>query len=207
MAGDDAAVVKVEPGESCALCADILVARSVESVTTDAVFFVILIRKRVHIGVVRHRLVECGVEDCDLRNGRKSLRHSVDSEEICRIVERGNLAALANLRNHFVRHKGTAEKLLSAMHHAVSHSLDVVKRAKASVFLVQQRVKHSLNADGVVLNRHFAHKFLLSGSLMLETSYLKADALDESLREKVIDIVVLHVQQLILQRRAAAVEH
>ena len=207
MAGDDTAVVKVESGKSCALCADILVARSVESITTYAVFFVILIRKRVHVGVVRHCLVERGVEDCDLRNGRKRLRYGVDSEEICRIVERGNLAALANLRNHLVCHEGTAEKLLSAMHHAVSHSLDVVKRAKASIFLVKQRVKHSLNTNGVVLNRHFAHKFLLSGSLMLETSDLKADALDESLREKIIDIVVLHVQQLILQRRAAAVEH
>ena len=68
MAGDYLGIAEIETGKLCTLCRNELVAGAVESVAADAVFLIILVRESIHIGVGRHRLMECSVEDGHLRN-------------------------------------------------------------------------------------------------------------------------------------------
>ena len=58
-----AAVVRIEPEPLDRLLRDEAVARAVEAVAADLVLLVPLVRDRVEVGALRHRLVEGGVED------------------------------------------------------------------------------------------------------------------------------------------------
>ncbi len=67
MAGNYLGISEVQAGEFRTLCRNELVARAVETVTADAVFVIVLIRKGVHVGISRHGMVERGVENSNLR--------------------------------------------------------------------------------------------------------------------------------------------
>ena len=68
--------------------------------------------------------MECGVEYCHLGHCRESSIYCLDAEEVCRIVERSQIAALLNhLKNLIVDDAGIKE-LHAAMQHPMADGLD-----------------------------------------------------------------------------------
>ena len=59
-----------------------------EAIATDAVLLIEGIGKGIHIGMLGHRLVEGRIEDPYLRSIREHLRHSLDTQDIRRVVQR-----------------------------------------------------------------------------------------------------------------------
>ena len=178
-----------------------------ESVATDTVLVVILMRKSIHICVCRHSLMESCVEHTDLRHCRKHSSDSLDAKNVGRIMERSENRALLKLRNNSISNELTAHKLFCAMHDAMTHSLDILQGRKHTVLLVEKSIKDSLYTDGMILDRHFLFKFLLACSLMLEASDLHSYPFDKTLCKKVINLLVFHIQKLILKGRASAIQN
>ena len=99
------------------------VACAVSTVTTDAVFFVELVRDAVEVSLLRHRLVECCIEHGDLREAREELGSAFHAGSVCRFVERGKERDAADVVDNFLRDLFALD-VLTAMHDAVTDSFD-----------------------------------------------------------------------------------
>ena len=207
MTGDDLRISEVETCELRTLCRDILMACSVEAVATDTVLVVIFVWKSIHIGVCWHCLVEGRIKHTDLRNRRKHCTYRSDTEDVCWIMERCEHRAFLKLRDNLVRNQLAAHEILRSMNDTMTYSLDVLKSVEHSVFLVKKSINDSLDTNSVVCYRHFLHKFLLSGRLMLEAAHFHSDSLDETFREQIVNLFVLHIEKLILQRRTSTIDY
>ena len=144
--------------------------------------------------------MEGGIKYGHLRNIRKGFGNSPDAQKVGRVVKRSYVAALDDLVYHRVIYELAAEELLSAVHYAMPNGLDVLEGLKHAVLLVHKRLEHHLDPDRMVGYRHLPHIFFLAGGLMLYAAALHTDPLDKTLCKKIIDIIVLHIEKLILQR-------
>ena len=73
--------------------------------------------------------------------------------------------------------------------------------------LVDKGVKHNLHSDRVVRDRKILHNLLLTRRSVLEPSAFKADFLNYTFGQKGVNVIVLHVKQLVLDRRASAIDN
>ena len=85
------------------------------------------------------------------------------------------------------------------MDNTMSYSLDILKSREDTILFVSQSIEDSLNTDRMILDRHLLLQFLLTRSLMLETSYLHSDPLYQTLGKKIINLLALHIKKLILE--------
>ena len=81
----------------------------------------------------------------------------------------------------------------------MSHSLDVLESRENTMFFVKESFENSLDADCMVLDRHFLLELFLSCSLMLEASHFHSDPLHKTFGEKIVNLIVLHIKELILK--------
>ena len=114
-------------------------------------------------------------------------------------MKRSDIAAFFDLGDYIIIYKGTAEKLFSSVNHPVTHSLNILQSGKHSMFLVQKRIKDSLDTYSVVSDRHLCDEFLLSGGLMLDATCFHSNPLDKALGKKIINFITLHIQKLVLE--------
>ena len=177
------------------------------AVAADAVLVVIFIRKRIHVGVRRHRLVEGRIEGDDLRDRRQDRLDGMDAEQVGRVVERGEFRAVGDLVQHVLVHKGAAGEEIAALDDAVADRLDVLEGLQNAGLRVGEGVEDELHADLVVGNRQVDDLFFPARRRILENTHRKADLFDDTLRDDIIKVVILHVQQLVLDRGAAAVDN
>ena len=176
-----------------------------ETVSADSVLLVILIWKGIHICVCRHCLMEGSIEHTDLRYSRKHCRNSLDTKNVCRIMKRCEYRTFFELGNDLVSDELAAYELLRAMNDTVTYSFDIFKSCEDAILLVEESIKNSLDTYGMILDRHFLYKLLLTCCLMLEATDFHSDSLDKTLGEKIINFIALHIKKLILQRRTSTV--
>ena len=100
---------------------------TVRSVAADMIIGIIIIRKRVHVSVVRHGLMECGVEHYHLRGLGKHLGDGVDAEKVRRIVERREVAADLDLLQHIVIYQAAAIEEIRTLHDTVAYRIHIVE--------------------------------------------------------------------------------
>ena len=89
----------------------------------------------------------------------------------------------------------------------MAYSLDLAEGLKYAVLLGNEEVEDFLDADGVAGNGFFDFIFVLAGDAVGEGTHLFADTLDKTFCEKVEFVVALHIKNLILKGRAAAVQY
>ena len=206
MAGNDLGIVDIQAGQLRADPGDVLVARAVGAVTADAVLLIVLVGKAVHEGVGRHRLVEGRVEGDDLRDRREHGLHGTDAQQVRRIVERGEIAAEVDLLQDVVVHEdGTGEEI-AALDDAVADRLDVLEGSQDARLGIRQRLQDQLHAHPVVRDGKILHDLLASGRSVLEDTGGKADLFRDTFGDDVENVVVLHIQQLVLDGRTATID-
>ena len=171
MAGDNLGIVDIQSCELGTLLGNELMAGTVSTVFADPVILIILIRKTIHVGISRNRLMECRIESNNLRNRRENSLHCPDTQDMGRI-----------------------------MHNSVAHSLDVVKRLQNAMLAICKCLKDKLHSNLVVRNRNILYDFLFTGSGMLETSHFQADLLYDTFSQDIINLIALHIKKLILDR-------
>ena len=144
--------------------------------------------------------MECSVEHSHLRNCRQNFCNRLYTKQIGRVMKRCEHRAFLKLSHHLVCNELAAYELLSAVNHAMTHSLDIFKSSKNSIFLVKESIHNGSDTYSMVLDRHFLNKFFLSGSLMLQTACFHSDPLDNTFGKEIINLFVLHIKELILER-------
>ena len=159
---------------------DELVGRSVEAVLADAELLVVLRVDRVHARAVRHRRdVEGRIEDADVRDALEDLLARLDAAEVRRHVQGPELDELLGLGHVRLVHERRVGEDLAAVQHAVADRVNALRRVAELGDDVLQRLRVVLRAAA-------------------------ADALDEALREPRLR---LHVEELVLERRAPRVDN
>ena len=86
MAYDDLQIFVLFVQNLCRFPGYIRVAGSVETVTSDLVLLIILIRQTVHISFLRHGLMESGIEYSYHGSGRHQLFAGIDADQVCRVM-------------------------------------------------------------------------------------------------------------------------
>ena len=77
--------------------------------------------QRIHSRLLRHRLVEDGVEARNVRHATEAPHHLLDDLQGLRVVQRSKLARLAQLRQHIRRQPLMSPQMRPRMHHAIAH--------------------------------------------------------------------------------------
>ena len=177
-----------------------------EAVAANLVLLIVFIGQGVHIGLGGHRLVEGGVEHGHLGH---VLAHDggagVDAGDVGGVVERCQGDAVLQSLHDLVGDEDGLVEGLAAVHHAVTHSVDLLHGADDTVVLVHQSVQHGLDGLGMGGHGHIdgvqdllALHLGLVGELAVD-----ADALAQALGQQRAG---LGIEQLILQGRAASVD-
>jgi len=192
-----------------------LVARAVEAVPADAVRLGQFAVDRVRVGGGGERLVERGVEHRDVRHARKRLLRRDDAGEVRRVVERRQDRQLVDVDLDERGHERRFEEARPAVDHAVSdgdrRSLlerRPVDRERLEHDGEPRRVVGDLTFDGG-RGIHDRRRGAALGAQGRRGDRVRgdadplADALDQSRGEHAL---VLHVEQLVLERRRTAVD-
>ena len=207
MAGNDLGVLQVDAGQLGGLAGHILVAGAVGAVLADPVLLIILVGQAVHIVERRHGLVEGRVESHHLGHVRKDLLHRPDAEQVRRVVKRGEIAANLDLGKDILVDEGAAREEIRTLDDTVADRLDVVEGLEHAAIRIHEGVQQELHADLVVGDGKILRQDRLAGGLVGQDSLGETDFLDDALGHQVIYIIALHVQQLVLDGRAAAIDY
>ena len=80
----------------------------------------------------------------------------------------------------------------------MSDSLDVLERLQDTIVLVHESVKDQLHSHGVIRNGKILHDLVLTCRLVLKPAAFEPYLFDYTFGKKVIDVIVPHVKQLVL---------
>ena len=122
-------------------------------------------------------------------------------------MQRGEIAADLDLGDDVLVDDGASREEICTLDDAVTHSFDVVEGGKHSVNRIHEGVKDELHSELVVGDVDFPVHPFLTGGLVCDIAAGKADLLDDTLCKKVVYVVALHVQELVLDGRASAIDY
>ena len=179
-------------------------ARAVETVAADSVFLVELIRKRVHVCVIRHRLVEGGVENSHLRHTRQDLLYRVNTLQVGGVVQRSQVDTLDDLFLYFRSDQHRLVEFLAAMHYAVTYGVDFFQVFDATDLRINQLLQNQLDTYGMFRHRLLEFHLLAVRQFHLEERVRQSDFLDSALCHH---FLALHLKELVFDTTASAVQY
>ena len=175
-----------------------------EAVAADAVVLIILIGERIHVGLAGHGLMEGSIEHGDHGNIAHHGLAGIDAGDVGRVMQRGKRRALFQSRHNGIVDFDRAGKLLTTVNDAVTDGVDLAHGSDNTVLSAGELVDDGGDRFGMGRKREILIEDGLAadqrGVLQMTVD---ADALAEALRH---DLLGLHVDQLILQRRTACVD-
>ena len=201
MAVDDAEFFNGNTHDFGNLAGYIAMARAMEAVAADAIFFIEFIRKAIHEGFRRHGLMECCIENSDLRYARHDSFAGVDADDVRRIVK-GCIggAFFQGFHDFIVNYRG-AGKGFAAMDNTVTYRVNGIHGFDNAAFGIGQNIENELYSDFMIRNRLLDFLFLAIPFV----SQLGIGKTDFFYQPFCHDFFIVHVYQLVFQGRAAAV--
>ena len=181
----------------------IAVRGAVEAVAAHAVLLVILIGQAVHIGPGGHGGVEGGVEHQHVGNlVAKHLAGAAQALHAGGVVQGSQGGQLLILGNNFIGHQHALVEGLAAVDAPVADGADFADVVNG-LALAGGHLLHHL-VEGLHMGGHGAGLGpLLTVLLMGDAAALVADALAQALAQQ---LLIVHVDELILQGRGTAVD-
>ena len=204
MADDDPQILPLLAENLRRALADIIMAGAVEAVAADLVVLVVFQRNRVQICFRRHRLMERGIKHRDHRHPGHELFAGMNAGQVRRVVERRKIRDIADGADHIVVDENCLVKPLSAVDDTMSDSTDLGEGGDHTHLRVQQMVDDRLDRRAVIRHRDLLSPLCSARRRVRDTGSLRADALAQTLGQHLLRDAV---NQLILQRRTAAVNH
>lgn len=175
-------------------------ARAVEAITADVVFFVKFIRQAIHEGFSRHGLMESRVKDTDLRNARHDSFASVDADDVRRIVERSHSRAFSKAfmtsSVMSVEAANSSPPWTTRWPTASMASMDLMTPHSASVRMSRTSLTATLWSGMDCLISFSGH------SICVSAANREGRFFDQTFCHY---FFIVHVDELVLQGRAAAV--
>lgn len=185
------------------LLGDVLVRGAVEAVAADLILGVPAVGHGIDVGLGGHGLVEGGVEDGHHGGVGHDLLAGLDAGDVGGVVEGGQGDALPDAVHDLAVDDDGVGELLAAVDHTVADGIDLGHVLDDAIVVVGQHLHDQL--DGGLVVGHVAVGVIdvLAGGGVLDVA-VDADALAQALGQHFLGI---GVEQLILQRRAACVDH
>ena len=128
MGANDGAVVQRQAQHGGGFASDKAVAGAMEAVAAHAVLAVQRHRYGVQIGVLRHGLVEGGIEHGDLRQAGEAGLCGANAQQVGRVVQRGQAGAVFNGGQHAVVNQGRGVEVFAAVYHTVANSSNAARQ-------------------------------------------------------------------------------
>ena len=173
-----------------------------EAVTADLILLVQLVRQGVYISVVRDLAVEGGVEHTHLRRILHQPATAADALEGRRAVQRVDGNDGLDIRHGLVVDEGGLFAFFAAVGDAVAHRVDLGNVGDDAAHGVGKQSQHCLQRL-VVGGEGLLTAIGLGAGLFMGDDAAGADALADALGQ---DRAVVHIEQLIFQRRTAGVD-
>ena len=151
--------------------------------------------------------MESRVEHYHLRSLGENLGDGVDAKQVGGIVERCEVAADFNLLQHIVIDKATSVEEIGTLHDAVTHCIYIIERIEYAMHGVDKGVHHKFHSEFVVRNGQCLFERLLARRLVSDVSFGETDFLHQTLCLDGIVVGALHIEQLVFDRRTAAVDN
>ena len=173
---------------------DVTMARAVETVTSDAIFFRPFERDAVITVARRNLFVETGFKRRDKRNFRKFFLQLAHRFDVRRVVRRKNRVELFHRREKFVRYRLNAGVTVSE-NGFKTDSGDLVRALQAAGFRVGQLTQTLAHRDAVIRRGNVFFLFKVADRNLARTRRF-ADTLDATARQKPFAV---HIVQTVLE--------
>ena len=177
-------------------------AGAVEAVAANLILLVVLVGQCVEISLLRHAHAESRIKHSDIRLSGHSGLAGFNTHEVCRIVKGGQIEAVRNRLLDVLINQNGRTVIRSAVNHTMTDCGNLIRALDDTVRRIDQRLHDKLNR--LLVSRHSDLELILLAARrrMCEQRALDSDSLAETLREHTL---ILHIDQLILERRASAV--
>ena len=135
-----------------------------------------LIGQGIHVGLGLHGLMECSIKYQDLGLAGHNREAALNALNVCGCVQGGKIVAKAQLFEHLVGQQNRLREISTAVHHAVTHCLDLIHRGNAAVLGIEQLFYNDSHCLGMVFHgARFAHALALYKLLVLIVSHAHSD--------------------------------
>ena len=171
-------------------------AGSVETITAHTVLRIEFVRQRIHISIVRHRLMERCIEHTHLWNVGQQRAHGIHTLDVSRVMEGSQIVTSSKGFHHLGSEQHRLVELLTTMHHAVTYSVQLVKALQYSIFTLCQDLKNPLHTFRMLLHRLF-HLMLLPVQLYRDERVRQTNLFYTTRRDHAL---IRHVIQCIFDR-------
>ena len=199
MADDDLFELRMQFGKALA---HIAVRRAVRAVLPDGMFLIVFVGQGIHVRLRRHGAVERVVEDDDLRDVfPEDVFRGVDALDVRRVVERGEVAEHVDVRLDLFVDEAALFVEGAALNDPVADGRDLVEGVDDLEVALGEDLFDFIERGGVVGHGNVEADLLslcLRGDLAVEADALAKTGGDGRF--------IVHVDELILERRGAAVD-
>ena len=177
---------------------------SVETITTDTIFLIQLIRQTIHISLSRHRLMESRIEYTHLRNTRNQRFHSGNTFQVSRIMQRSQVRTFNNFIQYFFCQQNTGSELLTTMYHTMTYRINFLIILDATIRIICQYTQDKLNTSLMFWNILFQDHLLTILICQFQESARQTDLFNTTLGHH---IARSHIKQLIFDRTTTAIQY
>ena len=204
MTSDDFLSLRLHAKEFANTLRNITVGSSVETITAYTILLIKFIRNSIHVGMLRHSLVESCIEYTNLRNIGQNGSNCIYTFQVGRIMKRSQVIASSKSSQHFRSQPYRLAELFASMHHTVTHSVNFIQRLDGSIFRACQSVQDKFHTYGMLWDVLFKHFLLATGQSELQKRVLQTNFFDTTLSDNFFPV---HIKQFVFDGRATAVQY
>ena len=148
--------------------------------------------------------MESGIENANVRHAGQRTHHRLDPRDIGRIVQGRQRNIGLERSQHVVVNPHRTGELFPAMHHTVTNGRNIGQGLDDPDLRIDQFFQHTLDRRPVIGDIHRFLHFLRPERRVFDNGILQADTLHQPCCHP---FFIRHVEQLVLERRTAAIQH
>ena len=175
-----------------------------ETIATNAVVLVHIVRDSIHECLLRHCLMECCIEYAYLWNLWEKSSNSIYTLEVCRIVKRSKVVASLECLDNLWSEDNRLCELLTTMHHTMTYCIQFVERLESTINRICKNLEDKFHTYCVLRNLLLNNLLAAILRIKLDECTRKTYFLNTALCENGL---CLHLEELILDRTATAVKN
>ena len=166
-----------------------------EAVAADAVFLKILMRNRIHISFLRHSHTKGSIPYSYVWLSGHSLLAGLDTHQVCRVVQRSKVEALADHTLYVIIHNNGIAVYHTAVKYAVADRRNLICVCDHAMVCILQSFHNKADRYGMIWHRLLKHELVLALWLVGQLGSVNTDTLAKALCDYVF---IFHIDQLVL---------
>ena len=174
------------------------------AVTADMIFFSDIRFNTVSISFRRHGQMEGSIENGNHGNAGHKFLTGAHTHNMSGVMERSHGEGCFHILDGFFRcNRGLGEES-PAVHVTMADTVDFFEIGDDAVIFVYESVEHHFNGDVMIFNVRFDFVFVFAGGFVGKQGVVQTDAIHKAFGHNAF---IIHINELIFQRRTAAVQH